>query len=219
MKGSSFYPVLVVILLVVSSGYAQKDIVVFTGVNSRNTFFSDKEPNFVDFYHNLAFNLGVGANFKADKFILLSPAIEVNMYPFPTGIYPYPYTFERNVESVDISKAFIYRFLLEFKIISSDKYSEQAYLLTGIGYSIEDFNIKVNWGMINETEKVNYENTNYFVHTFGAGIIFSLNEKYAINIEGKFLTDYEKFDNSLNVGFMFKKIDLGKILFWQLFIV
>ena len=61
--------------------------------------------------------------------------------------------------------------------------------------------------------ELKYDNTNYFVHTFGAGVVFSLNEKYAINIEGKFLTNYKKFDNSLNVGFIFKKIDLGKILF------
>ena len=66
-------------------------------------------------------------------------------------------------------------------------------------------------GFYIENEK--FENTNYFIHTFGAGVIFSLNENYAINIEGKFLTDYKKFDNSLNVGFIFKKIDLGKILF------
>lgn len=205
--------IFILVFLLGSECYAQKNIVVFSGVNARNTFFTDNENGFIDFYKNIAFNLSVGANFKIDKSAQLCPAIEVNIYPFRTSSYPYPYTHDRYIKSVNISKAIIYRFLLEFKILSSGDNSKQAYLLTGIGYSIEDFNIKVNWGMINETEKVKYENTNYFVHLFGGGIIFSLNDNYAINIEGKILTDYKKFDNTLNVGFMFKKIDLGKILF------
>ena len=164
--------ILVFIFLFCTSCYAQKDIVVFTGVSARNTISKGKETGFVDFYHNIAINLGFGANFKIDKFALFSPNIEVNIYPFQASNYPYPYNNDRYIESVSISKAVIYRFLLEFKFISSDKYSEQGYLLTGIGYSIEDFSIKVNWGMVNETEKVKYENTSYFIHTFGGSVIF-----------------------------------------------
>ena len=212
MKGSSFYPVLVVILLVVSSSYAQKDIVVFTGVNARNTFTKENENDFVNFYHNIAINLGVSADFLAEDFILLSPTVEINIFPFPKDFPPYETLLEFSNPKLDISQSIIYRFLLECKIISSDKYSRQAYLLLGFGYSIEDISdIKIT--NYHSTEKVKFENTDNIINTFGVGLIFSLNEKYAINIEGKFITDYEKFDNSLNVGFMFKKIDLGKILF------
>ena len=206
--------ILIIVFLFSTSCFAQKDIVVFTGVNARNTFFTNNENGFVDFYKNIAFNLSVGANFKVDKSALLCPTIEVNIYPFRTSSYPNSYNYDRYIKSVNISKAIIYRFLLGFKVLSSGDNSRQAYFLTGIGYSIEDFSIKVNWKeIIYETEKVKYKNTNYFVHLFGGGVIFSLNDNYAINIEGKIITDYEKFDNSLNVGLIFKKIDLGKILF------
>ena len=143
--------ILIIVFLLGSDCFAQKDIVVFTGINSRNTFTKESEYNFIDFYHNLAFNLGVGANFKADRFVLLSPTIAVDIYPFPRGIYPYIHTHDRYVESMDISKAIIYRFLIEFKIISSDKYSEQAYLLTGI---LSSGSYEVNWVASNYTSGV-----------------------------------------------------------------
>ncbi|MBL7129722.1 MAG: hypothetical protein ISS16_12170, partial [Ignavibacteria bacterium] len=77
--------IFIIILLSCTSSYAQNDIEIFTGVNARNTFINRKETGFVDYYHNVAFNLGVGANFKVVNFLLLRPAIEINIFPFPKG--------------------------------------------------------------------------------------------------------------------------------------
>ena len=122
--------IFIIILLSCTSSYAQNDIEIFTGVNARNTFINRKETGFVDYYHNVAFNLGVGANFKVVNFLLLRPAIEINIFPFPKGNTDIlVFTYDSSNPRSDISLSANYRFLFELKIISSDKYTRQAYLL------------------------------------------------------------------------------------------
>ena len=130
--------IFLIIFFISISSYAQKDIVVFTGVNVRNAFSNQKETGFVDYYHNIAINLGVGANFMVVDFLLISPTIEINIFAFPKDSPPGVCITHIHPPKLDISQSANYRFLLELKIISSEKYTRQAYLLTGFGYTIED---------------------------------------------------------------------------------
>jgi hypothetical protein len=205
--------VLLVILAILPSvtGYSQTNIVTFFGVNFP-TFPLRESSFYLEHYWKDGVNIGVSAELKVRKSILLSPGVEYSFDPFDLYDGPIDAGFEPEmfIKSVDGENSNVYRFLLEVKWFPKRpaKEKSQPFLSSGFGYVIEDIGkIHVLWGAINGPDFLDhneFKSKSYFIHSAGIGLRWCVTRNVKLNVEGKYFTDYRsRFQNSWNVGILF----------------
>ena len=199
--------IVTLILILPFLASAQPRIGIYSGVNfpSVSSFFVEHGQNeeLGDYWYP-AINLGVDLEIPLMDWLEISPLFEYNHYLFdqyyPITVGPPPFLKQ---SSGQVSR--IYRLMLEARLVDQSAGGDRLYLVTGLGYIVENIgHVTLTWGDDNTpdyTSEVIIQGKSYWAHSMGVGYQIVLSQSLGIDICAKYYSNYtDRFDVSANLG-------------------
>jgi hypothetical protein len=193
----------IILIIFSSAAHTQPNVSLHVGKSFRSHFSNTYEASFLsDFWHDGP-NIGISAEWPLNGPILLAAGGEYSLHQW-SGRQWFNTVPEEAVVSISGGETHVYRFLGEIGLSTPAQYRLRMLLKTGVAYTIEDLGDLT--AVVQEltlfTDKSLPTPTRYrWDHTVGLQIRYFLFESFAIDLEGRYFSDYsESLDRSVRLG-------------------
>ncbi len=202
---------LLLIMLVVPS-YPQFNISLFVGISPPIDFIAKDRYEFVDLYWGSGITTGLSSDLFISPVIAVSPSVEYTYYEFDRYKlegYGIP---EWYFKSSTGEASTVWRMFAEGKIFPNNRKDVKWYLSTGVGYVFERIGaFKITFGDENGpdfTRTTQSQSKNFFVHTLGLGMRWSVFSRLEVELKGQYTTNYNyRSDTTVKIGVVYSIVE------------